>query len=85
MLYCAEIIPSTEAFAAQRRLDFLLINKLEWEYSEMCGFVRARMSLAVVRSNTLLLRKARDKKTYICQRPDMDDGEVMALLALLRG
>ena len=51
----------------------------------MCGFVRARMSLAVVRSNTLLLRKARDKKAYIFQRPDMDDGEVMALLALLRG
>ena len=25
------------------------------EYSEMCGFVRARMSLAIVRSNSLLL------------------------------
>ena len=51
----------------------------------MCGFVRARMSLAVVRSNTLLLCGARDKYAYIRQRPDPADGSVMALLAPWRG
>ena len=50
----------------------------------MCGFVRARMSLAVVRSNTFLLRGARDKEAYILQIPDLEDGEVMALLTSCR-
>ena len=51
----------------------------------MCGFVRDRMSLSIVKSNTLLLRGARDKETYIRQRPDLTDGAVMALLAQWRG
>ena len=50
----------------------------------MCGFVRARMSLAVVRSNTFLLRGARDKEAYILQILDLEDGEVMALLTSCR-
>ena len=55
-------------------------NKLKWEYLEMCGFVRAHMSLSIVRSNTLFLRGARDKKAYIRPRPNMEDGAVMTLL-----
>ena len=31
----------------------------------MCGFVRAIMSLAIVRSNTLSLQGARNKEAYI--------------------
>ena len=50
----------------------------------MCGFVRARMSLSIVRSNTLILQGARDKETYIFHRPDLADGEVMVLLVLWR-
>ena len=74
-----------EAVAAQRRLASLLSNKLKQEYSEMCGFVRDRVSLAVLRSNTLLLRGARDNEVCICQRYDLEDGAVMALLAPWRG
>ena len=74
-----------EAVAAQRRLASLLSNKLKQEYSEMCGFVRARVSLAVLRSNTLLLRGARDNEVCICQRYDLEYGSVMALLAPWRG
>ena len=55
MVYSAERISRVEALAAQKRLAALLRYKLKWEYSEMCGFVRARMSLAIVRSNILLL------------------------------
>ena len=58
----------------------LLSYKLKREYSEMCGFVRARMSLAIVRSNSLLLRGPRDKGARIRQRPELTDGAVMALL-----
>ena len=43
------------------------------------------MSLALVRSNTILIRGARDKEAYICQIPDLVDGSVMALLSLWRG
>ena len=55
MIYSADGIPRSEALAAQKRLAALLSYKLKREYSEMCGFVRARMSLAIVRSNSLLL------------------------------
>ena len=41
-------IPRAEALAAQKRLAALLSYKLKREYSEMCGFVWARMSLTIV-------------------------------------
>ena len=39
MVYSADVIPGAEALDAQKRLSALLIYKLKWEYSEMCGFV----------------------------------------------
>ena len=65
MVYSADGIPGAEALAAQKRLAALLSYKLKREYSEMCGFVRARISLAIVRSNSLLLRGPRDKGARI--------------------
>ena len=56
MVYSADGIPRAEALAAQKRLAALLSYKLKREYTEMCGFVRAQISLAIVRSNSLLLR-----------------------------
>ena len=79
------IIPGAEAVAAQKRLSALLSYKLKRKYSEMCGFVEARMSLEIVRSNSLLLCGPRDKGARIWQRPELTDGEVMALLANWRG
>ena len=84
MVYSTDRIPGTEAFASQKNLALLLDNKLKREYLEICGFVRYRVSLTVVRPNTLLLRDARYNEAYIRQRPDMKDGAVMALLALWR-
>ena len=85
MVYSADRIPGAEALAAQNILSALLSYKLKREYSEMCGFVRARMSLAIVRSNSLLLCGPHDKGARIRQRPDLTDGVVMALLAIWRG
>ena len=85
MVYSSDGILGTETVAAQQRLDSLLSNNLKQEYSEKCDFVRARMSLAIVRSNTLLLHGARYKEAYIRQRPNLEDGAVMALLAPWRG
>ena len=85
MVYPMDRIPGTESVATQRRLALLLSNKLKRESSELCGFVRARMSLAIMISNTLIIGGAKYKETYIQQRPDIADGTVMSLLALWRG
>ena len=55
MVYSVNRIPGEEALAAKNRLAALLSYKLKREYSEMCGFVKARMSLAIVSYNSLLL------------------------------
>ena len=67
MIYSVDGIPGAEALAAQNRLATLLRYKLKREYSEMCGFVRDRMSLAIVRSDNLLLHGPRDKGARIWQ------------------
>ena len=43
MVYSADGIPGAEALATQKILAALLSYKLKQEYSEMCGFVWARM------------------------------------------
>ena len=69
MVYSTDEIPVSEALAVQKRLAALLSYKMKREYSEMCGFVRARMSLAIVRYNSMLLHGPRDKGARIWQRP----------------
>ena len=85
MVYSADGIPRAEALSVQKRLAGLLSYKLKREYSEMCGFVRVSMSLVILRSNSLLLRRPRNKGARIRQRPELTDGAVMALLAPWRG
>ena len=85
MVYSADVITRADTLAAQKRLAALLGYKLKREYSEMCGFVRARMSLAVVRSNGLFLRGPCNKGARIWQRPELTDGAVISLLAPWRG
>ena len=85
MVYSEDRIPGAEALATQKRLAALLSYKLKREYSEICGFLQARMSLAIVRSNSLLLHGPCNKGARIRQRPDLTDGAVMALLAPWRG
>ena len=67
MVYSVYGIPGAEALASQKRLVALLRYKLKREYSEMCGFMKASMSLAIVRSNILLLHGPRDKGARIRQ------------------
>ena len=66
MVYSADEIPGAEELATQKRLAALLSYRLKWEYSEMCGFVRARISLAIVRYNSLLLRGPCNKLSCTC-------------------
>ena len=80
LVYSVDRIPGAEALTAQKRLATLLISyKTKWEYSKMCSFLKARISLAIVRSNSLLLRGLQDKGARIRQQPELTDGAVMAL------
>ena len=81
IVYSTDRITGAEALAAQKRLTALLNYKLNQEYSEMCGFVWERMSLAIVRYNILLLRGPHNKGARIRKRPELTYGAVMALLA----
>ena len=85
MVYSVDGIPGVEALAAQKRLAALLSYKLKREYFDMCVFVKARMSLAIVRSNSLLLRGPRNKGARIRQQSDLTDGAVMALIMPWQG
>ena len=80
MVYSEDGIPGAESLAAQKRLAALLSYKLKRKYSEMCGFVRSKMSLVIVRSNILLLQGTRDKEAHIYHRLDLENEVVMALL-----
>ena len=81
MVYSTDRIPGAEVLAAQKRLATLISYKLKREYLEMSVFVKARMSLAILRSNSLLLCGPCEKRARIRQQPDLTDGAVMALLA----
>jgi hypothetical protein len=75
LVYSVDGIAAREAKAAERRLASALAWKWKRQYSEMCGFVRVRMALAVVRANTLLLRGSRVRQSR--PRPDITDGAGM--------
>ena len=74
IVYSVDRKPGAEALAAQKRLAALLSYKLKREYFEMCGFVRTRMSLAIVRYNSLLLRGLCNKGARIRQQPELYTG-----------
>ena len=54
-----------EAKAFEKRLACLLAEKWDWPYSELVSYVRGRMGMAVIRSNTVLLREARVHKRTV--------------------
>ena len=85
MVYPEDGITKLEALSEQKRLAALLSYKLKRDYSDMCCFVRARIPLAIVRSDSLLLRGPCKKGALIRKKPDLADGAVMALLAPWRG
>ena len=56
MVYSTEIIPGVQSLVPHKRLAALISFKLKREYSELCGFLRVRMSLEIVRTNSLIIR-----------------------------
>ena len=70
LVYSVDGMAAKEARAFEKRIASLLATKWDRRYSKLCGIVRARMSLAVVRNNTLLLRGTRMGKSATFQAED---------------
>ena len=61
LVFSVDGLQGEECQAATRKLAAALSGKWVRAYSEMCGFVRSRLSFALVRATILCLRGARDK------------------------
>ena len=59
-----------EAKPFERRIASLLAAKWDRPYSEMVGYVRGRMGLAIIRHNTRLLRRSRSKYREVLEIED---------------
>jgi hypothetical protein len=57
-----------EAKVMMKRLSALLAEKWQKPYSEVCGYVNARMSIAIVRATHLCLRGSRIPASRISTR-----------------
>ena len=78
MVYLVDGMAGDEARAADKNLASVFAAKRKREYSEMCRYVRVRMLITVVRSNTPLLRGKR-KDRGIVKRPVQEDGADVVL------
>ena len=75
MVYTVDGVAGREARAAERRVALFLSEKWNRQYSEMAGYVRARMSLSVVRANSLLIRGSRVRQQP--RRPQISERAAM--------
>eukprot|EP00804_Cyclotella_cryptica_P004744 CCRYP_016226-RG/>CCRYP_016226-RG protein AED:0.29 eAED:0.29 QI:0/-1/0/1/-1/1/1/0/415 len=81
LCYSVDGMPCEAARSAERRLASLLAVKWDRQYSEMVNFIRTRMSLSVVRSNTLLLRSER---AHSWKRRAPEDGSAVTAAPTFR-
>ena len=64
LVYSVDGMACKEARAFEKRVASLISTKLDRQYSEMVGFVRGQLSLAVIWLNTMLLRGARSSQRF---------------------
>ena len=78
LVYSVDGLMSAETQAAIKPLASLLSTKWNKPYSEVCGYVRSRQMLALVRTTHLCLRGARDTSDQQL-RPRWKGGAVVTL------
>ena len=83
LVYSVDGLASKDARNAERRLASVLATKWGRSYADMANFVRTRMSLAIVRSNTLLLRG--DRNHSLRRRAPLDGTAVASTESLHNG
>ena len=62
LVYSVDGVPGREARIAERLLASLLAEKWNKPFSQVAHYVRVQMSIAIVQSNSLLLRGSRDRE-----------------------
>jgi len=77
LVYSVDGIRGREAKSAERRLASALGEKWSRPYSYMVHYVKVRMSIAVVRANSLLIRGSRDRGPA---RSQIDSGPATLLV-----
>ena len=70
LVYSVDGMEGSEAKAARKRLASRLAAKWKRQYSVLCGFVRARLSFALVRATSRCLRGTRDP--YLKRPPPLE-------------
>ena len=60
-----------EAHAFKKRVASLFASKWDRLYNEIVGFIRGHMTLAVILSNTMMMRGARMGRAW---KLDIEDG-----------
>ncbi|KAL7463368.1 hypothetical protein ACHAXS_003783 [Conticribra weissflogii] len=84
IIYSVDGLPSKGTTLAEKRLSQLLQNKLQIPYSQAMFLVRSRMSIALVRCNSILLRTSRDRlNNPHPRRPIIPDGAAVSSFALI--
>ena len=77
LVYSVDGMAGKEAKSFERRIASLLAAKWDRPYSEMVGYVRGRMGLAIIRHNTRLLRGSRSKYREVLEIEDAAGYEAM--------
>ena len=68
-----------QAKALIRKLAGRLSDKTDKSYSTTCGFLNARLSIAIVRATHLCLRGSRIPTSRMSRRPQWEDGAGLSL------
>ena len=78
LVFSADGIPGVECEAASKRLASRLSAKWQRTYSEVCGFVRSRLAIALAKSASRCLRWDRNP---LCKKPQIpwDSGTGLSL------
>jgi hypothetical protein len=76
--FSVDVLRGTEASAATKKLASRLSAKWKRTYSEVCGFVRSRLSITLVRTTSMCLRGSRDPTARANHAP-WDTGVGLAL------
>ena len=78
LVFSVDGLPGAEATAAIKRLSAMLAEKLQREYSVVCGYVRSQLQIALARSASLCIRGARAPFNR-ANSPLMDGGASLRL------
>ena len=78
LVFSVDGLRGSEANAATKKLASRLAAKWKRTYSEVCGFVRSRLSITLVKTTSLCLRGARDP-TARATHATWDSGVGLAL------